>query len=1291
MTLRRLASARKGLRPARRRPRADPAMPTINIVFLLLLFFLLAGTLTAPGESEIDPARIDATAGERLPRPLLAITEDGALSLDGRAIDRAQLAGAVAEPRRAEGRRQADAVRPRRERPCGEPPRPGSRRSLGRRRRDQPRRPQCRQREGLAMRAETRLWAIAGGLSLAIHTGLGAIALLLLPETVRREPQETAITIEETRTSTLEPARASSPEPVHASRAGPVRPRARELSATRPTNRAEVRSPAPVSPRGDAAAEIVSAAGPQRRLAPEGRRTPLAPLTPDALAPSGRSVVAESRRPSMGVESRAEPTLLENRPQPTRLSAAEPEAARTDAARPVPASPAPGMLAPTSPMTVAAAFPESTPAGQTAPLPAEYAAPREIAPSAPDALAPGGQPVVAESRLPSAGVESLQSSAELAAVQPEAAATNPAGPAVGTSEPEMLAPASPGVVAAVDPEGALASQMAFSVAETSGPRMIAPSMPDALAPRPQPLLVEGRQPPQANESRRQPTELSAAEPETARADAPRPAAPNPEPERLASASPTPMASIAEPGAAVTSAPRQSPSAPEPEKVAATSPLALVAADTDRALAGRAVPVPAQSPAPQALEAAPGETAAPTLRLAEAVAPFRSGTIAETVAGVAAERASPKPLSPGAERSALEPVRPARAEFAALEPDAAAPKVAMPPLRAPARPANATVGLPGAVEPTGAGQTMRPRPPQQVAAVAADAEAVSPTSPERTLPIEAAAEARSPSPTALNQSDAAGSVLAANVAGDSAAVALPAAALRTRPETVTAGSAFEALVPTQPEPGEAVADTAIAETAAETTVIRAATSSAPPAAPNPVPLAALRPETAQSGRQDRTRLAWAAPTGAIAARVATDELPALPSSTVLRGETEQAARVAAASAVSARRAEPERTVAAEVSPAPLAGKVSGEAIAPSAAATAATNAAIAASSAGSATPANRVNSTTATNPAQPTVAPVARLAAAPRATAAPAPAVNAAAAAAVVDTPATATEATLAPLTASQPPAVAPSAVVPGPAAQVGPRRTDPAGRTEDARIAAASPRQRQTIAGTSVDPTASSGSQDGDDRARATLSDLVAAYPGGECFAALTQAGKAAGEFRITALSDDQSRLEDFADTLIEQSPEEAFRRVLIDGGEVAVTQCRALASLPQMPGYPAYTLRLSLDQRRVFSGENLAGTIEGIPATDTLDLLLVDDDGQVQSLSSYVTRKGANARFEVPVSFSGPETRTAQILIALSLPQALIHADGAGGEPAGPFFEKLAETLDARGLRGEFAIDHFLVRPKRP
>ncbi len=96
MTVRRSGAGISRLRAFRRRPRTDPALPTINIVFLLLLFFLLAGTLTAPGESEIDPARIDATAGNRLPRPLLSITEDGVLGLDGRRIDRAELADAVA-------------------------------------------------------------------------------------------------------------------------------------------------------------------------------------------------------------------------------------------------------------------------------------------------------------------------------------------------------------------------------------------------------------------------------------------------------------------------------------------------------------------------------------------------------------------------------------------------------------------------------------------------------------------------------------------------------------------------------------------------------------------------------------------------------------------------------------------------------------------------------------------------------------------------------------------------------------------------------------------------------------------------------------------------------------------------------------------------------------------------------------------------------------------------------------------------------------------------------------------
>ncbi|NDW06105.1 hypothetical protein [Jiella pacifica] len=426
---------------------------------------------------------------------------------------------------------------------------------------------------------------------------------------------------------------------------------------------------------------------------------------------------------------------------------------------------------------------------------------------------------------------------------------------------------------------------------------------------------------------------------------------------------------------------------------------------------------------------------------------------------------------------------------------------------------------------------------------------------------------------------------------------------------------------------------------------------------------------------------------------------MPAPTILDGRADPAVRVAASAAVPGRLAEAKGAAAEAVPPAPLTGNVSGGAIVPRVTAEVAT-----ASDAPDIAP--EVTAGAAATPTSGLLAVVprvgadaaaastpGRLAVAPRAPAgsilaASTPAADLAASTApVIQPPQTEPAKAAAAVSASVSGRFAP--VEPSQVASARPGRIAPApaARREEAELAALSPRRPQTIAGTPGGTHEQA--QSDDDGPQATLAELVAAYPGGNCFAALTEAGKAAGEFRITALSDDQGRLEDFADTLIEQSPKEAFRRVYIDGGEVAEAQCRALASLPDMPGYPAYGLTLELDQRRIVSGRTLAGGIAGVPAGDTLDLLLVDDEGLVQSLSSYLTRKGATARFEVPVTASGPETRTAQILIALTLPEALIHADGAGGEPAGPFFEELAETLAAKGLKGEFAVDHFLVRPR--
>lgn len=72
--------------PARKpAPSMDFAIPTINIVFLLLLFFVVSGSQSMQAERAVAPPVAEVTSPERLPRPLLAVRGDGALFLDGQA------------------------------------------------------------------------------------------------------------------------------------------------------------------------------------------------------------------------------------------------------------------------------------------------------------------------------------------------------------------------------------------------------------------------------------------------------------------------------------------------------------------------------------------------------------------------------------------------------------------------------------------------------------------------------------------------------------------------------------------------------------------------------------------------------------------------------------------------------------------------------------------------------------------------------------------------------------------------------------------------------------------------------------------------------------------------------------------------------------------------------------------------------------------------------------------------------------------------------------------------------
>ena len=70
-------------------------LPLVNIVFLLLIFFMVAGTLSASDPFDIAPPRSASSAEAPPGPPLVLMGADGQLALDGRVVDRAALLAAL--------------------------------------------------------------------------------------------------------------------------------------------------------------------------------------------------------------------------------------------------------------------------------------------------------------------------------------------------------------------------------------------------------------------------------------------------------------------------------------------------------------------------------------------------------------------------------------------------------------------------------------------------------------------------------------------------------------------------------------------------------------------------------------------------------------------------------------------------------------------------------------------------------------------------------------------------------------------------------------------------------------------------------------------------------------------------------------------------------------------------------------------------------------------------------------------------------------------------------------------
>lgn len=85
------------LRRTSRPPQSETIIALIDVVFFLLVFFMLIGRMDATAPFDLAPPQ--AQTGRDMPAGglTLAISEDGELALDGRKISATSLASALAE------------------------------------------------------------------------------------------------------------------------------------------------------------------------------------------------------------------------------------------------------------------------------------------------------------------------------------------------------------------------------------------------------------------------------------------------------------------------------------------------------------------------------------------------------------------------------------------------------------------------------------------------------------------------------------------------------------------------------------------------------------------------------------------------------------------------------------------------------------------------------------------------------------------------------------------------------------------------------------------------------------------------------------------------------------------------------------------------------------------------------------------------------------------------------------------------------------------------------------------
>lgn len=245
---------------------------------------------------------------------------------------------------------------------------------------------------------------------------------------------------------------------------------------------------------------------------------------------------------------------------------------------------------------------------------------------------------------------------------------------------------------------------------------------------------------------------------------------------------------------------------------------------------------------------------------------------------------------------------------------------------------------------------------------------------------------------------------------------------------------------------------------------------------------------------------------------------------------------------------------------------------------------------------------------------------------------------------------------------------------VAPNRAEPS-------TASSSP---QTGDGRTDPAPAPEGSTTAEDRARyAAILDHLKRYSGGSCFAALPALGDRAGQLTLDAFGETTKRLDRFRAGLEEAAG-------IVPGTylkPVSTAQCATLSFIKQLPTYPEFGLYFEMAEREIKSGNRLVGRIRNTSGL-FLHLLLIDDEGTVQSLDSFLKFRAGAAEFSIPMTYQGGPIDTQQLIMAVGSPGRLDTIEDLNGASAFAFFAALEGERAEKGLAVDLSMVAFSVQP---